>query len=83
MEQMLENQRKQDTEHKAWIEMFNKFCEVLEITNEEGNQDKYRNFFCLVETWGQDLARMRIYQKENNIFDITQKDGRVLKPIKE
>ena len=70
--------QQQQREYRAWQDLFNEFCRVMNITKEEGNKDKYRNFFCLVDTWGEEYAKLRIIQRENGSFDIFKEDGRVL-----
>lgn len=79
MDGMISNRElaQQDKEHAAWLKAFNAFCQEMKIDAKEGNKKKYREFFCTVENWGQEYARLRIMQKEEGSFDVMAKDGRL------
>lgn len=83
---MDEDRTQMDLEHKAWIKMFNTFRAVLEIETGkkiDANHRRFRNFFCDIEEWGQEMLRLRYTQQQINKVDIMTQDLRVLKRFDE
>jgi len=42
----------QQEEHKAWLDMFDNMCKILNIPSDKLNKMEYRTIFIAIEKWG-------------------------------
>ena len=62
------------SEHQAWKEVFDKLSEMF---SDDCNKNRYDELFALIDSWGQENAKLRVWQKETGQFDVMTEDGRI------
>ena len=72
---MLEHVRRANIELEAWHKMFADICEQFGITKDELNGNEYKPMFNSILGWGDEYARLRLFQYENDRFNIYEQSG--------